>query len=215
MPYVFDYSQLSPETKLRRKQALKRWSLTPKGVLTYAYQHQKGACKQRNHPLPSYTLQELHNRYLQDPVFIRLYEQWEKSGYKKHLKPSLDRIDPTKSYTFENIQLMTWEENFRKSKREFQYTEVLMCDMDGNELRRFKSMQDAANALGASPGNISACCSGKRNHTKGYRWRYGDSRHYLNPERYPSTPPPMRTRYVRSPILSAKRRKPEKDTTHA
>jgi hypothetical protein len=47
--------------------------------------------------------------------FYELYNNWIDSGYKKSDKPSVDRIDDYKGYSFDNIQLMTWKENNKKN----------------------------------------------------------------------------------------------------
>ena len=50
---------------------------------------------------------------------------------------------------------------------------VLQYDLDGNFIRRWKSMQDAAdNLLGVSVPKICACCRGNRTHHRGFIWKY-------------------------------------------
>jgi hypothetical protein len=43
--------------------------------------------------------------------FKVLYKNWVKSGYEKNFRPSVDRLDSTKGYSFDNIRLVTWKEN--------------------------------------------------------------------------------------------------------
>ena len=52
--------------------------------------------------------------------FDHLYKQWRDSGYLKDTKPSIDRIDNTNGYSFDNMRLTTWLEN-----RKAQYDDVL------------------------------------------------------------------------------------------
>ena len=50
---------------------------------------------------------------------------------------------------------------------------VLQYDLDGNFIRRWKSMQDAAdNLLGVSASKICECCRGNRPHHRGFMWKY-------------------------------------------
>lgn len=51
---------------------------------------------------------------------------------------------------------------------------VLQCNLDGNVLREFASLTEAARITGFSRSPIHACCCGKyRNKTAGgYKWRY-------------------------------------------
>lgn len=62
---------------------------------------------------PSYTLQEL-----KDWVFVHgyqaLFDAWAGSGFKRMCAPSVDRLDSSKSYTFDNIRLVPWQENIDK-----------------------------------------------------------------------------------------------------
>ena len=48
------------------------------------------------------------------PQFYSIYEQWQLSGFKRGLTPSIDRIDPGGSYTADNIQWLTVSDNSRK-----------------------------------------------------------------------------------------------------
>jgi hypothetical protein len=50
---------------------------------------------------------------------------------------------------------------------------VIMIDKKNNELKEFKSINDAAiNTNQKSSSNISSCCNGKRITAGGYKWRY-------------------------------------------
>lgn len=51
---------------------------------------------------------------LTSPEYKKLHAAWVKSGYKKSLAPSVDRTDPDRGYTLDNMTWMTWEENHRK-----------------------------------------------------------------------------------------------------
>ena len=46
----------------------------------------------------------------------KMLNDYKESNYKKDLCPSIDRIDDYKSYTFDNMQLITWEENNDKGR---------------------------------------------------------------------------------------------------
>ena len=51
-------------------------------------------------------------------VFLKLYEDWKKSGYSNKVAPSIDRIDNDKGYTIENLQWMTLSNNTKKGRKE-------------------------------------------------------------------------------------------------
>jgi len=52
---------------------------------------------------------DLHKRYL----FV--YNNWIKKGYKLRYTPTVDRIDSSKNYSLDNIQILTHQENSCKN----------------------------------------------------------------------------------------------------
>lgn len=48
---------------------------------------------------------------------------------------------------------------------------VLQLDMSGNVINEWRSLSDAARALGLQVSNISHCCKGRIGSTGGYKWR--------------------------------------------
>lgn len=68
-----------------------KYKRSRKGVLTQIYQDQKARCRKKNKPLPTYSLQELHNRFLDDAKFKKIHNEWTLTGHKKMDKPSIDR----------------------------------------------------------------------------------------------------------------------------
>jgi len=96
----------------------KLYRKTKKGLISRIYGEQKKRSKRRGHAPPSYTCDELRWWMLGQVLFKELFEAWELSGYAKNLVPSIDRIDSTKGYDFSNIQVMTWEENNFKGRKE-------------------------------------------------------------------------------------------------
>lgn len=50
---------------------------------------------------------------------------------------------------------------------------VIKCDLCGNEIEVYKSLEEALKAVnGKSCGNISSCCRGKKKSAYGYIWKY-------------------------------------------
>ena len=52
---------------------------------------------------------------------------------------------------------------------------VVQMDLDGNVIKEFESVTDAAIALNCERGNIRACCKGRQKTAKGYKWIYKNS----------------------------------------
>ena len=110
-----------------------------------------------------------------------LYNEWVTSGYDKYAKPSLDRIDDYKGYSFDNIQLMTWGENDTKGSLDVRNginnkhsKAVLQYDLNGNFIKEYYSMAQAERETGVSHSNISNVCQHKRYliTSGGYKWEY-------------------------------------------
>jgi hypothetical protein len=127
------------------------YAKTEKGVIRVIYKAQVLNSKGRGHDKPKYTKQELAI-WLYKNGFKQLYDEWVSSGYETLKKPSVDRIDTFKSYTFENIELVTWKENRERQARDIvlgvgtggkRCRKVGMFDKEGNLLREFVSISSA------------------------------------------------------------------------
>lgn len=162
---------------------------TPIGKLRYIYKHQIQNSKSRGHSTPSYSEQEFIDKFINDPKYIALYTTWKNSGFLTDVAPSIDRLDDTKGYSFENIQLVTWIENNTKEhtkhregtsinedlKPVWQYT------MQGEFVNYFISQNEAARQVDTvTQQTISLCCKGDTNSSGSFRWFYTEQ-HNLSP----------------------------------
>ena len=82
---------------------------------TRMYSNQLIHSKSRGHPRPRYTASQFKEWVLQHKEYKKLYTAYELSGYDKNLVPSVDRLDPSIPYTFDNIELVTFEENMKRN----------------------------------------------------------------------------------------------------
>ena len=98
--------------KLKLLKNTQKFRETPKGVLTNMYGHMKSRRE------VGFTLDEFHDRFLDDKKFLRLHREWLESGKDKMKKPSLDRISNKRDYTVKNTQMITWAENRHKQVME-------------------------------------------------------------------------------------------------
>lgn len=159
-----------------------KWRRTKKGIINQIFRNQKVSCKQRGHDFPEYSFDDFYIYCMNSIEFNRIYDLWVNSGYVKNKVPSADRLDDSKTYSFSNIQFMSWEENFNKFQKQIRdgdkihrakpHKKVTMMDMDFNEIKVFQSMSQASREIGVHPTKIGLVCKGKRNHTGGYRWKY-------------------------------------------
>ena len=158
-------------------EATKKYRKTKKGVLTNLYGHIKTRNKTKFGEELNFTLKEFQKKYIENYDFLRAYNVWVKSGYEYYKKPSVDRIDPDKSYFFDNMEFMTWEENRRKGEAERSRitTSVSMFDLSGKHIKDFKSIKEAVRETGLNQSGITSCCCGRYKQTGGYVFRYKDS----------------------------------------
>jgi hypothetical protein len=66
----------------------------------------------------NYLSQDEYEKWFYQPnnykEFTRLYNEWVKSDFADKMSPSIDRIDPRKSYTPDNMQWLSKSENCHK-----------------------------------------------------------------------------------------------------
>lgn len=92
------------------KNNTKDYDVTEKGVIRVIYKTQKSNQLKRKMGKLTYTKKKL-SEWLYKNNFKQAYQSWKDSGFDRNLKPSVDRIDSLKPYSFNNIQLVTWIEN--------------------------------------------------------------------------------------------------------
>ena len=150
---------------------------TKQGLSSKIYYSQRARALNNNMPLPNYSLEELREWLFGNPLFDELYNTWKESGYKLELIPSCDRLDNYKSYTFENLQLMTWGENNERGHSDRkngannkQSRAVLQFDLDGNLVRKHYSISQARRETKIE--NIGHVCLGDQKTAGGYKWQY-------------------------------------------
>lgn len=153
-------------------ESTKKYLKTPKGVLNIIYRNQLLKQKRRGIKV-NYTYKEFKDKYLNDEKYLELYNQWLKNNCLSDYKPSFDRIDNTKDYSFDNLQIMTWRENNAKGRRECMKA-VRQYDLSGNYIKAYSSIIEASKEYNINKSNISACCKNKLHKTGGYIWKYAE-----------------------------------------
>lgn len=86
--------------------------------------------KLRGHDNPSFSISEFRD-WLNNNNFISLLERWEGLGGDKYEKPSIDRLDDEKGYSFENIRLVTWGENEKKGHFDSKFKRIRRTNKTG------------------------------------------------------------------------------------
>lgn len=65
-------------------------------------------------------------------MFEVLFVQWEKAGYARGLTPSVDRIDPAKGYTLDNVRWLTVADNASLGSRAKNICRKCNAEIDRN-----------------------------------------------------------------------------------
>ena len=143
------------------------------------YDHQVESSIKRGHKKPEYTKDEFRIWLYSHEDFPKLYDKWVKYSYKKDLKPSVDRLDDYAGYSFNNIQLTTWRDNYLKrasdmvsGKNNKKSKAVLQYNNNGVFIKEYYSMMQAERETGISNSKISMVCKGKRNSAGNFIWQY-------------------------------------------
>ena len=81
------------------------------------YNDQGSNSKVRGHQPPAYTLEEFREWFAVQSNKAKLWKAWEESGYDKWSAPSVDRLDQTKGYSFDNIELVDYKTNDARERQ--------------------------------------------------------------------------------------------------
>lgn len=150
---------------------------TEKGVIRVIYKTQRRNSKIRKMDMPNYSKEELSN-WLYENNFKTLYNNWEKSCFEKNLKPSVDRLDDFKPYTFDNIRLGTWLDNANHQREDIlkgigtggrRCKPVVQYDSNNNIIAEYVSFSEARRVNGYS---MEKGLKNGKVDRKGFIWKY-------------------------------------------
>ena len=154
---------------------------TKRGVVARIYNNQIMNSNDRGHDRPEYTLNELYDWILDNDDFSRIYDRWFEAGDIK-IKPSIDRLDDSIGYSFENIQVIEWQDNYRKRHQQMRdglidnpfnkIRAVVRLTKEGEYTDIYISTREAERITNTNHANISKACREKHRIVNGTYWRY-------------------------------------------
>lgn len=117
----------------------------PSFYLGTCYSEITRRCKTKTVIRPNYygkkycTKEEFVNKFLTNEAFLKQYEIWQKSGFKRGFAPSIDRIDNDGDYTLDNLRFISNIENGIKDrvKKVYQYNKKRVM------VRSYESLKEA------------------------------------------------------------------------
>lgn len=127
--------------------------------LRHQYTGQRRRSKKRGHPYPTYTAKEFADKYYNNPTYLQMYAEYEKQNFELSYCPTIDRKDTTKPYTFDNIQIMTHQENSVKDNKK---KAIIETDIFGKEIESFDCAITICRRDNINHGNLTAVLKGKR-----------------------------------------------------
>lgn len=146
--------------------------------LSRIFDSQKSNSKNAKRSPPLYTKEQFVERFKNDPKYLSLFNAWVDSGHDKKLVPSFDRIDNLKPYSFDNIEVVSWYENYKREHRErVEGTSsfckaVLQKTLSGETIKKFPSGAAASRETGVRTSHICEVCKGRRQSAGSFLWSY-------------------------------------------
>ena len=95
-----------------------------------------------------------------------------RDNYYALKRPTINRKDNDKSYTFDNCEFIEMGLNSAERNKRVSRKAVLQFDKQGNFIREWESQSEAARNLGLDTGNISSVCLEKVKTAGKFIWKF-------------------------------------------
>lgn len=165
---------MATPTKIREN--TQRWRQTYKGLTANLYAKILERSRRNNRDNAQFNLGEFRE-WLSQTDIHRLYGRWQRSGYKTDRRPSVDRIDPLRGYTFDNMQVITAKENRIKGDSEKMVLwgkPVCQISHSGVVVANYPNIDMAHKVTNINRNNISSVLHGNRKTAGGFKWKFGN-----------------------------------------
>ena len=167
------------ECKVCHKKRIKEYGRTKIGLSNKIYHGNVRNSKLRGDSPPLYNKKEFIKWLNLNSNFHIIFLNWKKSGYKKELVPSIDRLNDYMGYSFNNIRITTWGENESKYRRDVflgnnrkACIPVIGINILTKEEIEFFSIANASRSTNTHASNIHKTLKGKRKKAGNFVWIY-------------------------------------------
>tara|TARA_R110000796_G_scaffold75361_4_gene169026 strand:- start:55 stop:543 length:489 start_codon:yes stop_codon:yes gene_type:complete len=133
------------------------------------YKAQRGNSTKRGHKPPGYTLGELREWLRLQPTFDKLLTRWQDTQDKWD-RPSVDRLDNSKGYAFDNIQVLSFRDHMDKDNPK---KPIIQYDLNMKFIKEWPSSKSAYRAGYSSVSNVANFKPNSKT-CKGFIWRWKD-----------------------------------------
>ena len=116
------------------------------------------------------TLEDFYNKFIDDPIFNKLFDNWRDNNHIYTLVPSIDRINVNLDYSLDNMQFL--EHGLNCSKDNKTKIKVKVYTKDGIFINEYDSLNKACIELNLIQANAWKVLHGERNTVSGYRILY-------------------------------------------
>ena len=168
---------LTPNCKVCRAKEKKDSRMTEKGQLGVLWRSINTNTRNRGHTPITYSREDFI-KFMYANGFQKVFDAWKLSGFKTNEKPSVDRKDDYGSYSFPNMQVMTWRENRAKAckdRREGVTTKTSLgvdkFSLDEEYICSYPSIAIAARDIGLAYQSISGILGVPDRTAGGFKWQ--------------------------------------------
>ena len=154
---------------------------TKTGLISQIWNNKLKRTETKKLPKIAYTQEEFTLWCLEQSIFHTLYDNWVASGYLKELVPSIDRKNDYLGYSFDNIEITTWNANNKKgyeTRKNGENTKgcrgVNQLTLSRELIKEFPSIAVASRTTGIDRANIQKCCVGSAKSAGNFIWEYAE-----------------------------------------
>lgn len=130
--------------------------------------------KKRGHGKILFKAKEFRAWLFNQSEYKGMFEAWDRGGRNIDNVPTVDRLNDSKGYVFDNMQLLTFRQNIMKPSIIHRKTNpVIQLTLSGEFVKEWDSVNSARRGFAYSVVHV---LSGRDGSCKGFKWRYKNNK---------------------------------------